>query len=197
MFKKSDPFYEIRRTYEGTGGGSWHAVYRSKQVMDNLSPTWEPATVDVNALCDGDLDRKIQVAIFDWEKDGKHDSMGQFETTGKTEYIESLLYILPLRCSSLFFASLVNSLINAAERKSTFTPKKGSKEMGTIHVDQCKITGAEKAATPAADSSVLPVPVPVPVDQMANMSLGAGQKPSFVDYVTGNCDLGMVRFHSQ
>lgn len=69
--------------------------------------------------------------------------------------------------------------------------------MGTIHVDQCKITGAEKAAASAADSSVLPVPVPVPVDQMANMDLGAGQKPSFVDYVNGNCDLGMVRFHSQ
>ena len=65
--------------------------------MDNLSPTWEPATVDVNALCDGDLDRKIQVAIFDWESDGKHDSMGQFETTGKTEDIDSLSYILFFR----------------------------------------------------------------------------------------------------
>jgi hypothetical protein len=83
LFKKSDPFYEIRRTYDGPNSGSWHAVYRSKQVKDNLSPNWEPATVDVNALCDGDLDRKVQIAIFDHESDGKHQSMGQFETTGK------------------------------------------------------------------------------------------------------------------
>jgi hypothetical protein len=58
-------------------------VYRSKQVKDNLSPSWEPATVDVNTLCDGDLNRKIQVAIYDHESDGKHQSMGQFETTGE------------------------------------------------------------------------------------------------------------------
>ena len=95
---------------------------------------------------------------------------------------------------------VVNALIKAAEQKSTFTPKKGSKDMGTIHIDQCKITGADKpaamesaAASGGGNSLPMPVPVPVPVEQMANMSLGAGQKPTFVDYVTGNCDLGLVR----
>ena len=81
LFKKSDPFYEIRRTYDGSA--SWHAVYRSKQVKDNLSPKWEPATVDVNTLCDGNLDGRIQIAVFDWESSGKHQNMGVFETTGK------------------------------------------------------------------------------------------------------------------
>ncbi|KAL7506970.1 hypothetical protein ACHAXN_004180 [Cyclotella atomus] len=171
LFKKSDPFYEIRRTYNGPNAGSWHVVYRSKQVKDNLSPSWEPATVDVNTLCDGDLNRKIQVAIYDHESDGKHQSMGQFETT-------------------------VNALLKAAEQKTTFTPKKGSKDMGTIQVNQCKITGADisqPAPSAAADPSILPMPVPVPlpIEQMGNMSIGAGQKPSFVDYVTGNCDLGL------
>eukprot|EP00804_Cyclotella_cryptica_P020314 CCRYP_014051-RA/>CCRYP_014051-RA protein AED:0.20 eAED:0.20 QI:170/1/1/1/0.44/0.4/10/3670/670 len=172
LFKKSDPFYELRRTYDGPSGGTWTAVYRSKQVKDNLDPKWEPATVDVNALCDGDVTRRVQVAIFDWEKDGKHQSMGSFETT-------------------------VEELLKAAEQKSTFTPKKGSKSFGTIVVDQCKITGVESPNTAAvqsaaADPSV--VPVPVPVAQLGNMSLsgaGSGQKPSFVDYVTGNCDLGL------
>lgn len=84
LFKKSDPFYEFRRTYEGPGGGSWTPVYRSKQVKDNLNPKWEPATVDVNALCGGDLDRRLQVAIYDFESSGKHQSMGSFETTGES-----------------------------------------------------------------------------------------------------------------
>ena len=83
MFNKSDPFFEVRRTYEGPGGGSWVAVYRSKPVNNNLNPKWGPATIDVNALCDGDLDRRLQVAIFDHESNGKHDAMGTFETTGE------------------------------------------------------------------------------------------------------------------
>ena len=57
-------------------------MFRSKHVKDNLSPMWEPATIDVNALCDGDLDRRLQVAIFDHESSGKHVTMGTFETTG-------------------------------------------------------------------------------------------------------------------
>lgn len=32
LFKKSDPFYEVRRTYDGPGGGSWTPVYRSQHV---------------------------------------------------------------------------------------------------------------------------------------------------------------------
>ncbi|EED88446.1 predicted protein, partial [Thalassiosira pseudonana CCMP1335] len=131
----SDPFYEFRRTYEGPGGGSWTPVYRSKQVKDNLNPKWEPATVDVNALCGGDLDRRLQVAIYDFESSGKHQSMGSFETTGESPYAPSA-----------------------------------------------------------------PLPMPVPVSDLANMSLGGAmpmpvpppqQRPTFVDYVSGNCDLNM------
>eukprot|EP00970_Alexandrium_tamarense_P002251 scaffold324_cov188-Alexandrium_tamarense.AAC.10 len=186
LFKKSDPFYEFRRTYEGPGGGSWTPVYRSKQVKDNLNPKWEPATVDVNALCGGDLDRRLQVAIYDFESSGKHQSMGSFETT-------------------------VNELLKAAVSKGTFTPKKGSKSYGTIAVDECKITGAESpsavrpvslapTATATAYAPSAPLPMPVPVSDLANMSLGGAmpmpvpppqQRPTFVDYVSGNCDLNM------
>lgn len=168
MFKKSDPFFEIRRTYNGPGGGSWTPVYRSKQIKNDLNPKWEPATIDVNALCDGDRDRKLQVAIFDHEGSGKHVSMGTFETS-------------------------VNGLLSAAG-SGTFTPKKGSKNYGTIAVDECKVTGAESPsattmASAAADPSIefggmslgggLPVPVPPP------------RSPTFVDYITGNCELNM------
>ena len=51
-------------------------------MKNDLNPKWEPATVDVNLLCDGNLDRRLQVAIYDFESDGQHESMGTFETTG-------------------------------------------------------------------------------------------------------------------
>ena len=185
MFGKSDPFFELRRTYDGPASGSWTPVYRSPHVKNNLNPKWGPATVDINALCDGDLDRRIQVAIFDHESSGKHVSMGAFETT-------------------------VNQLLKASG-SGKFNPTKGSKSRGDIVIDEAKLTGAGSASSAsaavvkpatisaAADPSVVPVPIPVPVQQFGGMSLGGGvpmpsqQKPTFVDYVSGNCDLNLVR----
>jgi len=105
-------------------------------------------------------------------------------------------------------AKLVNGLLKAAG-STTFSPKKKSKSYGTISVDECKITGADNStsttvqqtdAPAAVGPSVLPMPVPVPVQQFGGMNLGGGgvpvpppQRPSFVDYVSGNCDLNMVR----
>jgi hypothetical protein len=103
-------------------------------------------------------------------------------------------------------------LLKAAVSKGTFTPKKGSKSYGTIAVDECKITGAESpsavrpvslapTATATAYAPSAPLPMPVPVSDLANMSLGGAmpmpvpppqQRPTFVDYVSGNCDLNMV-----
>lgn len=183
LFQKSDPFYELSRTYDGPSGGSYTPVYRSKQVKNNLNPKWEPATIDVGTLCDGALERKIQVAVYDYEKDGKHESMGTFETT-------------------------VNELVKASGN-GNFTLTRKRKNFGTIIVDQAQITGADDTSSStttapvttsaAADPSVLPVPVP----QMANMDLGRTtpgavpvpapqQSPTFVDYITGNCVLTMT-----
>eukprot|EP00581_Thalassiosira_minuscula_P007308 CAMPEP_0183703258 /NCGR_PEP_ID=MMETSP0737-20130205/1063_1 /TAXON_ID=385413 /ORGANISM="Thalassiosira miniscula, Strain CCMP1093" /LENGTH=689 /DNA_ID=CAMNT_0025929977 /DNA_START=76 /DNA_END=2145 /DNA_ORIENTATION=+ len=189
LFKKSDPFFEIRRTYDGPGGGSWTPVYRSKHVKNNLDPVWEPATIDVNSLCDGDLDRRIQCAIFDHESKGKHESMGQFETT-------------------------VNGLLKTAG-SGKFTPKKGSKSYGTVAVVECKITGAESSASTSAsvkpatvassmavEPNIVSMPEPVPVQQFGGMSLGGAmpvpvpvpppQTPTFVDYISGNCELNLA-----
>ena len=195
LFGKSDPFFEIRRTYDGASGGAWTPVYRSKHVVNNLNPNWEPASIDVNALCDGDLNMRIQVAVFDHEKNGSHKSIGILVTT-------------------------VNELVRSVGGK--FELKKKSKTSGTIIVDESKIIGAETssvvlpppapiAAAPPVTAAVasqpstipMPVPVPVPVADFGNMSLGnqlptqipvpvpPPKKPTFVDYITGNCDLSM------
>lgn len=128
-------------------------------------------------------------------------------------------FIFLLMCANVWYfnSPQVNELVRAAGG-STFTPKKKSKSMGTIAVDEAKITGADTSTSttaqtaPAAPSTPAPsaaadpsvVPVPVPVAQFGAMGLGAAaggaagaaaatQKPTFVDYVSGNCDLNMVR----
>ena len=112
--------------------------------------------------------------------------------------ITHVIYVTPT------FLSSVNELLKC----STFTAKKGSKSYGTIKVDECKITGADTSqtvvqqqpATAFAPTVAATVPSAVPVEQFNNMTMGElpmpmppPQKPTFVDYITGNCDLSMVR----
>ena len=112
---KSDPLFELCRTYDG--GKSWTPVYRSEYVMNNLNPDWKAASIDVNALCDGDLKREIKLAIFDYERKGENKPLGAFYTT-------------------------VNDLMQS-ENSELIHSGNVSKAHGTIFVHECKITGAE------------------------------------------------------
>eukprot|EP00577_Skeletonema_sp_RCC1716_P002419 CAMPEP_0113385538 /NCGR_PEP_ID=MMETSP0013_2-20120614/7517_1 /TAXON_ID=2843 ORGANISM="Skeletonema costatum, Strain 1716" /NCGR_SAMPLE_ID=MMETSP0013_2 /ASSEMBLY_ACC=CAM_ASM_000158 /LENGTH=1059 /DNA_ID=CAMNT_0000268295 /DNA_START=151 /DNA_END=3326 /DNA_ORIENTATION=+ /assembly_acc=CAM_ASM_000158 len=112
---KSDPLFELCRTYDG--GKSWTPVYRSEYVMNDLNPDWKAASIDVNALCDGDLKREIKLAIFDYERKGENKPLGAFYTT-------------------------VNDLMQSENSKLIHSGNV-SKAHGTIFVHECKITGAE------------------------------------------------------
>jgi len=78
----SDPFYELFASDESSGGSiEWKSVYRSEHLNDNLNPEWKEATVDLQLLCRGDVDRPVCVAVYDWEESQKHNPMGFFATT--------------------------------------------------------------------------------------------------------------------
>lgn len=81
FFGKSDPFLEISSNVSAAGGLTWHPVYRSKPIMNELDPNWPPFSVDITRICDGDLNKPILIEVWDWEKSGKHTAMGKIETT--------------------------------------------------------------------------------------------------------------------
>ena len=54
---------------------------RVETIMDNLSPTWKRNKISVKQLCNGDYDRPLKIEIFDWDKDGSHDSMGSCQAS--------------------------------------------------------------------------------------------------------------------
>jgi C2 domain/Copine len=81
LFSKTDPFFEILSKVDSAGGLSWQPVYRSKHIMNNLNPEWEPLSIDLSRLCGGDLSRPVQFKLYDWQKNGKHTAIGTFETT--------------------------------------------------------------------------------------------------------------------
>uniref|UniRef100_A0A7S3PIB1 C2 domain-containing protein n=2 Tax=Aplanochytrium stocchinoi TaxID=215587 RepID=A0A7S3PIB1_9STRA len=77
-FGKSDPFLQIERSREGN---EWVAVYKTEVVRDNLNPKWQPLSLSMQKLCNGDVHRPIRFIVYDWEKSGKHQFIGQFTTT--------------------------------------------------------------------------------------------------------------------
>ncbi|XP_048850360.1 copine-4 isoform X2 [Brienomyrus brachyistius] len=54
-----------------------------KTVMNNLSPVWKTFKVSFNTLCSGNHDRELKCTVWDWDSNGKHDFIGEFQTTFK------------------------------------------------------------------------------------------------------------------
>uniref|UniRef100_A0A6U1QQM2 C2 domain-containing protein n=1 Tax=Cyclophora tenuis TaxID=216820 RepID=A0A6U1QQM2_CYCTE len=79
VFSKSDPFYVIKRM--NPDGTTWNTVHKSSIIRNNLNPQWPPDTISLQTLCNGDVNRKLQIQLVDWDRDGSHDDMGCIETT--------------------------------------------------------------------------------------------------------------------
>lgn len=77
FFGKSDPYLEFQRSNED---GSFTVVHRTEVVKNTLNPTWQPFTLSVQALCNGDHARTIKVVCNDWNRDGSVDLIGDFTT---------------------------------------------------------------------------------------------------------------------
>ncbi|KAJ8004880.1 hypothetical protein DPEC_G00140890 [Dallia pectoralis] len=80
FFSKSDPFLEIFRISDDS---SLQLVHRTETVMNNLNPVWKTFKTSLNSLCSGDHDRPLKCTVWDWDSNGKHDFIGEFQATFK------------------------------------------------------------------------------------------------------------------
>lgn len=80
FFGKSDPFMVFYRSNED---GTFTICHKTEVVKSTLNPVWQPFSIPVRALCNGDFDRTIKVEIYDWDRDGSHDFIGEFTTCYK------------------------------------------------------------------------------------------------------------------
>ncbi|CAF96794.1 unnamed protein product [Tetraodon nigroviridis] len=78
FFGKSDPFMVFYRSNED---GTFTICHKTEVVKNTLNPVWQPFTIPVRALCNGDYDRTIKVEVYDWDRDGSHDFIGDYTTS--------------------------------------------------------------------------------------------------------------------
>ncbi|XP_065831218.1 copine-8-like [Oscarella lobularis] len=78
LFGKSDPFLVLTRKFDG---GNFVPVHRTEVIKNTLNPFWQPFSIPVTALCNGDYHRTIRIECYDWDSDGGHDYIGSFITT--------------------------------------------------------------------------------------------------------------------
>ncbi|XP_043964141.1 copine-8 isoform X1 [Gambusia affinis] len=78
FFGKSDPFLVFYRSNED---GTFTICHKTEVVKNTLNPVWQAFKIPVRALCNGDYDRTIKVEVYDWDRDGSHDYIGEFSTS--------------------------------------------------------------------------------------------------------------------
>ena len=77
-FSKSDPFFQISKKMPG---GQWSLVYKSEVINNNCNPKWAPLQKSISELCNGDLDRELNISILDHDSNGQNDLIGGFTTS--------------------------------------------------------------------------------------------------------------------
>uniref|UniRef100_A0A7N6C509 Copine-2 n=1 Tax=Anabas testudineus TaxID=64144 RepID=A0A7N6C509_ANATE len=118
FFGKSDPYLEFHKQGEDS---KWMLVHRTEVIKNTLDPAWKPFTVPLISLCNGDVDRNIKVLCYDYDNDGGHDFIGEFQTTvAKMSEAQN---------------SVEFECINPKKQKK----KKNYKNSGIIIVKSCKV----------------------------------------------------------
>jgi len=82
LFGKSDPFFAIYRRVNNSGDGdNLLLTYESEVIKNNLNPSWKKGEVNLSKISNSNIDEPLIIKIFDWNKNGNRDYIGEFETS--------------------------------------------------------------------------------------------------------------------
>ena len=118
-FSRSDPYYIISKTM---GSGHFAEVVRSNVINDSLNPSWDPITIPVSELCNGDYDRQLKITVMDHDSQS-HDMIGSFTTT-----------LNMLKATGTGMSGMPFTLVNPKKQNRMFY-----KNSGTMHLGQFSI----------------------------------------------------------
>ncbi|ETV96193.1 hypothetical protein H310_10387 [Aphanomyces invadans] len=92
MFNKSDPVLFLGRMVQD---GSFLPAFRTEVIDGNLNPVWQQATVTLQRLANGDLDRPLLAQVFDMDNgEKKRELIGQVQTSARALLELPTLFLL-------------------------------------------------------------------------------------------------------
>ena len=77
-FSKSDPYFMIKQKIDSK---KFKDVFTSEKIDNNLNPQWRAFSILDADLCDLDYDKRLVIAVYDWDDNSSDDLIGQCETT--------------------------------------------------------------------------------------------------------------------
>lgn len=77
-FSSNDAFLVISRANED---GSSSVVFKTETCHGTQNPIWQPFTIKVTTLCNGDYDRNIKIDCYDNRRNGNHKLIGTTHTS--------------------------------------------------------------------------------------------------------------------
>ena len=82
---RTDPFLEIQKKNVDPDVGivQWITAYRTEHVLENLNPVFKEFDLPVEALCYCNEEWPLRLVVWDWQKNGKHRTLGYCETSLK------------------------------------------------------------------------------------------------------------------
>jgi len=110
-FAKSDPYMLL---YKEMPDGTRTLVHRTNTVLNDLNPTWQPFSIHLSVLCNGDIKMPLYIEVFDWDKHSADDLIGTARTS--LEQLTTKPGIPLINPSKLKKKSYVNSGVLNTER---------------------------------------------------------------------------------
>lgn len=107
-------------------------------MKDNLSPVWEEDEVDLVALCEGDLDMRLRLVVFD-DEDKKKSVIVKRSLSGSSKPKDQNFKVMG------YCEASVKKLLEAKESHLPFTVLNKGEEMGQINVLQAELVEFKKA----------------------------------------------------
>lgn len=104
-FAKSDPYLNI---FKELPDGTRTLVHRTNTVMKDLNPQWQPVTLHISVLCNGDAKMPLYIECYDWDKHSDDDLIGVCRTT-----LEQLLTRAPIPLINPSKAAKKKSYVNS------------------------------------------------------------------------------------
>lgn len=167
MKSKENSYYEIHRRDMFATGALWTPIYRSEIVKMGKKPRWNEFSLPLSEF-GKTIDNPVRILVWAHSRTLRHKLLGERESTLK----------------GLLAASASNVTLNLTKNSEEVVEE-------SWIVISARVEGDDSENDTTFNSSVMTKTVYAPESSLRPMIPVSPPKPTFVDYITGGCELDL------